>query len=245
MRFVSFLQRLGYLVFLQVLLLPCLAYSTFHVSLGHNFGFSFASFCYCCSYTYFILVGPFCFGLFVFHSAPGADFVWKEIFLFVSAVRDRSSPGAGFVSEKIVWGIRSKTVRLWDPGFCLKPSISVYVRDRLALGACSLFGTNFCWFGSRSRFSFLWNERYSVCGLRPFGSGSRFWSYTVRDRLALKKKQGVDVDTIALTSVRNALQKPETVYDLRRLLLTSRPWFEQPGHLPTKRRTITQPFWMN
>ena len=158
MRFVSFLQRLGYLVFLQVLLLPCLAYSTFHVSLGHNFGFSFASFCYCCSYTYFILVGPFCFGLFVFHSAPGADFVWKEIFLFVSAVRDRSSPGASFVSEKIVWGIRSKTVRLWDPGFCLKPSISVYVRDRLALGACSLFGTNFCWFGSRSRFSFLWNE---------------------------------------------------------------------------------------
>ena len=37
-----FLQRLIYLVFLQVLLLPCLAYSTFHVSLGHNFGFSFA-----------------------------------------------------------------------------------------------------------------------------------------------------------------------------------------------------------
>ena len=75
---------------------------------------------------YFILVGPFCFGLFVFHSAPGADFVWNEIFLFVSAVRDRSSPGAGFVSEKIVRGIRSKTVRLCDPGFCLKPSISVY-----------------------------------------------------------------------------------------------------------------------
>ena len=131
MRFVSFLQRLGYLVFLQVLLLPCLAYSTFHVSLGHNFGFSFASFCYCCSYTYFILVGPFCFGLFVFHSAPGADFVWNEIFLFVSSVRDRSCLGAGYLSEKVVWGIRSKTVRLWDPDFCLKPSISVYVRDRL------------------------------------------------------------------------------------------------------------------
>ena len=48
--------------------------------------------------------------------------------------------------------------RLWDPGFCLKPSISVCVRDRLALGACSLFGSNFCWFGSRSRFSFLWKE---------------------------------------------------------------------------------------
>ena len=102
----SFLQRLGYLFFLQVLLLPCLGYSTFHVSLGHNFGFSFAFFCYCCSYTYLILVGPFCFGLFVFHSAPRADFVWKQIFLFVSAVPERSSPGASFVSEKIVWGIR-------------------------------------------------------------------------------------------------------------------------------------------
>ena len=122
-------MRLGYLVFLQVLLLPCLAYSTFHVSLGHNFRFPFASFC--CLYTYFILVGPFCFALFVFHSAPGANFIWNEIFLFVSAVRDRSSPRASLVSEKIVWGIRSKTVRLWDPGFCLKPSISVYVRDRL------------------------------------------------------------------------------------------------------------------
>ena len=66
----------------------------------------------------------------MFHSAPGAYFVWNEIFLFVSAVRDCSCPGAGYLSEKIVWGIWSKTVRLWDPGFCLKPSISVYVRDR-------------------------------------------------------------------------------------------------------------------
>ena len=32
----------------------------------------------------------------------------------------------------------------------------------------------------------------------------------------MKEKQGVDVVTAALTSVRNALQKPETVYDLRR-----------------------------
>ena len=93
----------------------------------------------------------------MFHSALGADFVWNLNIFVCSAVPDRSSPGAGFVSEKIVWGIRSKAVRLWDPGFCLKPSTSVYVRDRLALGACSLFGKNICWFGSRSRFSFLWN----------------------------------------------------------------------------------------
>ena len=56
----------------------------------------------------------------------------------------------------------------------------------------------------------------------------------------MKEKQGVDVVTAALTSVRNALQKPETVHDLRRPLLTSRPWFEQPDPLPKKRRTITQ-----
>ena len=36
-----------------------------------------------------------------------------------------------------------------------------------------------------------------------------------RDHLALKENQGVDVVTAALTSVRNALQKPETVYDLK------------------------------
>ena len=58
----------------------------------------------------------------------------------------------------------------------------------------------------------------------------------------MKEKQGVDVVTAALTSVRNALPKPETAYDLRRILLTSRPWVEQPVHLPTKRRTIMQPF---
>ena len=43
----------------------------------------------------------------------------------------------------------------------------------------------------------------------------------------MKQKQGVDVVTAALTSVCNALQKPETVYDLMSLLLTSRPRFEQ------------------
>ena len=154
----------------------------------------------------------------MFHSALGADFVWNEIFLFVSAVRDRSSPGAGFVWEKIVWGIRF----VCGPVFCVG-------RIFVALAP----GAGFLFFGTKY---------YCVCGLRPFGSGSRFWSYTVRDHLALKEKQGVDVVTAALTSVRNALQKPETVYDLRRLLLTSRPWVEQPGHLPTKRRTITQPF---
>ena len=141
--------------------------------------------------------------------------------------------------------IRSKTVRLWDPGFCLKPSISVYVRDRLAWGPFLCLGRSFVGSPPGVGFLFFGTKYYCVCGLRLFGSGSRFWSYRIRDHLALKEKQGVDVVTAALTSVRNALQKPETVFDLRRLLLTSRPWFEHQGHLPTKRRTITQPFWMN
>ena len=93
------------------------------MSLGHNFRFSFALFCYCCSYTYFILVGPFYFGLFVFHSALGADFVWNEIFLIMSAVRDRSCPGAGYLSEK--------------------PSLGYTFQDRSALGPGFLFKTKY------------------------------------------------------------------------------------------------------
>ena len=90
----------------------------------------------------------------------------------------------------------SGTVWLWGPVLCL---------GRIFVGSAP--GAGFLFFGTKY---------YCVCGLRPFGSGSRFWSYTARDHLALKEKQGVDVVTAALTSVRNALQKPETVYDLRR-----------------------------
>ena len=117
----------------------------------------------------------------MFHSAPRADFVWNEIFLFVSAVRDRLSPGAGFVSEKIVLGIRSRTVWLCGPLLCL---------GRIFVGSAP--GAGFLFFGT---------NYYCVCGLRPSGCGSRFWSYTVQDRLALKEEQGVDVVTAALTSV--------------------------------------------
>ena len=42
----------------------------------------------------------------------------------------------------------------------------------------------------------------------------------------MKEKQGVDVVTAALTSVRNVLQNPETVYDLRRLLLRHPDYFQ-------------------
>ena len=36
--------------------------------------------------------------------------------------------------------------------------VSVYGPGPFGSGASSLFGTNFCWFGSRNRFSFLLNE---------------------------------------------------------------------------------------
>ena len=163
-RFVSFLQRLGYLVFLQVLLLPCLAYSTFHVSLGHNFRFSFASFCYCCSYTYFILVRPFCYALFVFHSAPGADFVWNEIFLFVSVVRDRSSPGAGFLSEKIVWGIGGFLGTSSPPCWWTVNKRSLISSFCLSTSICSFHHCYLCLQRLHE------NHLY---GPGPFGSGTR------------------------------------------------------------------------
>ena len=53
----------------------------------------------------------------------------------------------------MIMSLKQKKIKI-KPG--IKLNHNIYVRDRL--GACSLFGTNFCWFGSRSRFSFLWNE---------------------------------------------------------------------------------------
>ena len=100
----------------------------------------------------------------------------------------------------------SGTVWLWGPVLCL---------GRIFVGSDP--GVGFLFFG---------RKYYCVCGLRPFGSGSRFWSYRIRDHLALKEKQGVDVVTAALTSVRNVLQKPETVYHLRRLLLRHPDYFQ-------------------
>ena len=72
----------------------------------------------------------------------------------------------------------SGTVWLWGPVLCL---------GRIFVGSAPVAGLLF--FGTKY---------YCFRGLRPFGSGSRFWSYTVRDRLSLKEKQGVDVVTLLL-----------------------------------------------
>ena len=77
---------------------------------------------------YFILVRPFCFGLFVFHLAPRADFLRNEIFLFVSAVGTARLGGAGFVSEKIVvMGIRSRGPFLESPGNFSGPKSNIQI----------------------------------------------------------------------------------------------------------------------
>ena len=57
---------------------------------------------------YFILVRPFCFGLFVFHLAPRADFLRNEIFLFVSAV------GTARLGEPVLF--RKKLFWVYGPG---------------------------------------------------------------------------------------------------------------------------------
>ena len=121
MRFVSFLQRLGYLVFLQVLLLPSFSIM-FHVSLGHNFRFFFASFCYCCSYMYFILVRPF-------------------VLACLCSIRLR---------EPILFGtkyfclcLRSGTARLQEPVLFRKNSLGYTVQGRSALGPGFLFKTKY------------------------------------------------------------------------------------------------------
>ena len=93
----------------------------------------------------------------------------------------------------MIMSLKQKKIKI-KPG--IKLNHNIYVRDRL--GACSLFGTNFCWFAPGAVFLFFGTKYYCVCGLRPFGSGSRFSSYTARDHLALKEKQGVDVVTAAL-----------------------------------------------
>ena len=61
---------------------------------------------------YFILIGSFCFGLFVFHSALGANFL--------------------FGTKYFCLYIRSRTVLLQEPVLCPKHVIVIAVRDRSA-----------------------------------------------------------------------------------------------------------------
>ena len=102
------------------------------MSLGHIFVFLFAFVSVvrlCISFT-----RSFCFGLFVSHLVPGADFLFgTKYFCFVCsvlsktrviafAVRDRSALGPAFVSERIaLYTVRDRSAP--GAGFLFKPSI--------------------------------------------------------------------------------------------------------------------------
>lgn len=153
-----------YCAYLQCLVFGfvCLAYSTFHVSLGHIF------------FTGSVLSWVF------------LRFIWlrEPIFCLERYILSRHrlcvcGPGplrsrAGFLFRSELFCIRSGTVRHREQGFCFKPSISVRGPGPFGCGSCSLFGK--IWFGSGSRFVLLSRVTYySVCGLGPSGSRSRFF----------------------------------------------------------------------
>ena len=105
---------------------------------------------------YFILIGPFCFGLFVFHSALEANIL--------------------FGTKYFCLYIRSGTVRLQEPALFPKHVIVIAVRDRSAPEPVlfrnelfSVYGPGP--FGAR----FCLKTSIGVCGPRPFGSGILFF----------------------------------------------------------------------
>ena len=183
--------------FLQVLLVPCSAYSTFHVSLGHILFSLLTSFCWRRSYMYFTLLGRFCFGLFflalcspvrlrrlfpfrlryLLRSIRFREPILfpRKYLLFVYTVRDRSAPGAGFV--------RNELFCAYGPGpFCsgnlffLERNIIVYaVWDHSAPGAGIAHAYGLGPFRSGSRFVFG-RELFVNMLWDTFDFGSRFYS---------------------------------------------------------------------
>ena len=145
---------------------------------------------------YFILFGPFCFGLFVFHSALGANILFgtkyfclcirsgtvrlQEPALFpkhviVIAVRDRSAP------EPVLF--RNELFSVYGPGpfgarFCLKTSIGVCGPRPFGSGIL-FFVWNEFFVGSSQGAGFFFCLEWNiiVCGLGPLGSGTLYWSY--------------------------------------------------------------------
>ena len=184
---------------------PCLAYSAFHVSLGHIFVFLFASFCIALFVHVFHFIRSFLFWFVCVPFGSGSQyFVWNEIFLFVYTVRDRSAPGAGsfsktrycdcgagplgsragFVSERIVFCIRPGTIRsqvlFKNKHWCMW-SETVWLWDPVLC-----LKRIFCWFVSGSRFFLLFGVKY-YC-MRSWPARLRdpvLVIYAVRNRFAL------------------------------------------------------------
>ena len=149
---------------------------------------------------YFILIGPFCFGLFVFHLALGANFLFgtKCFCLYIRSGTVRLQEPALCPKHVIVIAVRDRSAP--EPVLFRNELFSVYGRDHLAPGAWFCLKTiasiGVCGpgaFGSGILF-FVWNEffvgssqeagfffclewKIIVCGLTPLGSGTLYWSY--------------------------------------------------------------------
>ena len=153
------------------------------MSLGHIFVFLFAFVSVvrlCISFT-----RSFCFGLFVSHLVPGADFLFgTKYFLFCmfGFVQDTSycvccpgplGSGAGFRFGTNLLYIRSGTVRLREPGFCLNQVFGVCGPGPFSSGSRVLFKTKYLVYAVRDR-----------SALEPAFVSERIVLYTVRDRSA-------------------------------------------------------------
>ena len=173
-----FLQQLGYLVFLQVSSTLFSIFSVPRVPWAY-FCFSLRLLLLALSYMYFILIGPFCFGLFVFHSALGANILFgtkyfclyirsgtvrlQEPALFpkhvVIAVRDRSAP------EPVLF--RNELFSVYSPGPFSCESQVLFKNKHWCMWSETVWLWDpvlclkriFCWFVSGSRFFLLFGVK--------------------------------------------------------------------------------------
>ena len=201
-----FLQQLGYLVFLQVSSTLFSIFSVPRVAWAY-FCFSLRLLLLALSYMYFILIGPFCFGLFVFHSALGANILFgtKYFCLYIRSGTVRLQEPALFPKHVIVIAVRDRSAP--EPVLFRNELFSVYSPGPFGCESQVLFKNKhwcmwsetvwlwdpvlclkriFCWFVSGSRFFLLFGVKY-YC-MRSWPAGLRdpvLVIYTVRDRFTL------------------------------------------------------------
>ena len=156
---------------------------------------------------YFILIGPFCFGLFVFHSALGANILFgtKYFGLYIRSGTVRLQEPALFPKHVIVIAVRDRSAP--EPVLFRNELFSVYSPGPFGCESQVLFKNKhwcmwsetvwlwdpvlclkriFCWFVSGSRFFLLFGVKY-YC-MRSWPAGLRdpvLVIYTVRDRFTL------------------------------------------------------------
>ena len=170
-------------VFSPTFLVLCLAYLTFHVSLGHIFVFLFAfvSVVRICISFYSVLL----FRLVCVSFGSGSRFfrLGRNIFVLYVRFCPRHELLRLLSGTARLWGrlsfrnellyIRSGTVRLREPGFCLNQVFGVCGPGPFSSGSRVLFKTKYLVYAVRDR-----------SALEPAFVSERIVLYTVRDRSA-------------------------------------------------------------